>query len=180
MIAQRYYGTMPTSEGSNTDADESSASFSRELPPGVSGPPGWLLSVIKDQRVAFLIVGGINTVVGTLWYWLFWFLLKDIGGRYAHFVALVPTYIFSILCAFVLYRKLVFKVRGHVLRDLVRFSSVYVTTFLLNIPLMWFIKDVLGFHPMIAQVLNTLVMTVSSFIFHKRFSFRRTAKELAE
>jgi len=30
-------------------------------PVGMSGPPGWLLRVVRDQRVAFLVVGAINT-----------------------------------------------------------------------------------------------------------------------
>ena len=34
-------------------------------PPGVeSGPPGWLLRVIQDQRIAFLVVGLVNTAIG--------------------------------------------------------------------------------------------------------------------
>lgn len=159
--------------------DEGTPPDVRDLPPGVSGPPGWLLSVIKDQRVAFLFVGGINTVVGTLWYWLFWWLLKDVGGRYAHYVALVPTYVAAILCAFFLYRKLVFRVSGHVWRDLIRFSSVYLTTFLLNFPLMGLMVDVIGLSPMWAQVVNVFITTVASYVFHKRFSFKRTDAERA-
>jgi putative flippase GtrA len=34
-----------------------------DLPPE-SAPPGPLIRLIHDQRMAFLIVGGINTVVG--------------------------------------------------------------------------------------------------------------------
>src|SRR6516165_7545390 len=34
-----------------------------DLPPE-SAPPGPLIRLFKDQRVAFLVVGGINTVVG--------------------------------------------------------------------------------------------------------------------
>lgn len=150
-----------------------------QAPPGVSGPPGWLLKVVRDQRVAFLMVGGVNTVVGTLWYWLFWFLLEDVGGRFGHYFALVPSYILSILCAFFLYRTVVFRVKGHVFRDLLRFSSVYVTTFLLNIPLLGLMTDVLGMSPMWAQVVNVAVMTVTSYVFHKRFSFRRSPAEKA-
>ena len=37
------------------------------VPPGdMSAPPGWLLRVVRDQRVAFLGVGVTNTVVGYL------------------------------------------------------------------------------------------------------------------
>ena len=148
-----------------------------KAPPGVSGPPGWLLKVVRDKRLAFLMVGGVNTVVGTLWYWLFWFLLKDVSERFGHYIALVPSYIMSILCAFFLYRTVVFRVKGHLLRDLLRFSSVYVTTFILNIPLMALMTDVLHISPMWAQVLNVAVMTVTSYVFHSRFSFKRTDAE---
>jgi hypothetical protein len=34
-----------------------------DLPPE-SGPPGPLMRLVHDQRVAFLVVGGINTIVG--------------------------------------------------------------------------------------------------------------------
>ena len=34
-----------------------------DLPPEAA-PPGPLIRLVRDQRVAFLVVGGINTVVG--------------------------------------------------------------------------------------------------------------------
>ncbi|MEP7036323.1 MAG: GtrA family protein, partial [Actinomycetota bacterium] len=85
-----------------------------------SAPPGWLLRVVKDQRVAFLAVGATNTVFG---YTLFALLLLLLGHR-LYLVALVIAYIISVLLGFVLYRNLVFKVRGHVLADLWRFVTV--------------------------------------------------------
>ncbi len=152
----------------------------RDLPPGVSGPPGWLLTVVKDQRVAFLIVGGINTIQGTLWYWVFYALLGPLAGSFGHMVALVPTYAAAIFCAFLLYRKFVFKVKGHFVRDLLRFSTVYLTMFLINIPMLGLLVNVLHLSPYVAQVLNVAVTTVASWVFHNRFSFRRTESELAE
>lgn len=167
-------------DGNHDQADSvGEVELGRDLPPGISGPPGWLLKVIRDERVAFLLVGGVNTVVGTVWYWVFWSLLKN-TGRWAHIYSLVPTYLAAILCAFFLYRTLVFRVKGHVWRDLLRFSSVYLTTFLINIPLQGLLTDVLGLHPMVSQVINVGITTVMSYVFHKRFSFRRTARDLEE
>ncbi len=44
-------------------------------PAGMTGVPGPLFRLIRDQRVAFLIVGGMNTAIGTVWFvvflWLF-------------------------------------------------------------------------------------------------------------
>lgn len=41
---------------------------------GMSGPDGPLLRLVRDRRLAFLIVGGVNTAVGFLWFVLFTFL----------------------------------------------------------------------------------------------------------
>ena len=52
------------------------------VPPGdMSAPPGWLLRVVRDQRVAFLIVGAINTVVGYLFFAAFLWTVGDRWGR---------------------------------------------------------------------------------------------------
>ena len=37
----------------------------------MTGPPGIPFRVIRDQRVVFLVGGGVNTVVGTLRFALF-------------------------------------------------------------------------------------------------------------
>src|SRR3954453_262492 len=108
-----------------------------EAPPGVTGEDGLLLRVIKDRRVAFLFVGGLNTAIGTLWFLLFDSLLGTKWNGYGHYPALVITYVFSILCAFVLYRRIVFKVHGNVSRDLARFSTVYLSAFAVNLVLLW-------------------------------------------
>ena len=84
----------------------------------------------------FLMVGGVNTVVGALWFVLFDALLGHRWNGWGHYPALVLTYVFSILCAFVLYRKVVFRVHGHVWRDLMRFASVYVVAFVINLGLL--------------------------------------------
>ncbi|WP_254666590.1 GtrA family protein [Humibacillus sp. DSM 29435] len=143
------------------------------LPAGLEGPPGLLLRVVHDRRVAFLLVGGLNTVIGALWFLLFDHLIGARWGGHGHYPALVLTYVAAILCAFVLYRRLVFRVHGHVLRDLARFSTVYVSAFAVNIVLLGLLVDGLGWRPFPSQCLITFVTTVFSWVGHHRFSFRR-------
>ena len=143
------------------------------LPPGVSGEDGLLLRIFKDRRVAFLFVGGLNTAIGTMWFALFdWWLGAKWNG-YGHYPALVITYVFSILCAFVLYRKIVFKVHGNVWRDLGRFSTVYISAFAVNLVLLWVMIHVFHWHPFLSQCLITFVTTIFSWVGHNRYSFRR-------
>ncbi len=136
--------------------------------------PGLILRVIRDRRIAFLLVGGLNTVIGALWFLLFDHLIGARWNGHGHYPALVLTYVAAILCAFVLYRRLVFRVRGQVMRDLARFSSVYVSAFLVNIVLLGLMVDGLGWRPFPSQCLITFVTTVFSWVGHNRFSFKRS------
>jgi putative flippase GtrA len=136
------------------------------------GPPGWLLRVIRDQRVAFLMVGGFNTVFG---YLLFAGFLLTVGHRFGYLAALVCAYVIAVLMAFVLYRFLVFRVRGHVLADLWRFATVYISALGVNFVLLPLLVEIAHLPVLVAQALIVLVTSVMSWVGHKNYSFRRTS-----
>jgi len=82
-----------------------------------------------------------------------------------------------VLEAFVAYRLIVFRVHGHLLRDLARFTSVYVGAFGFNLAALPLAVDVLGIRVLVAQAAVVLVTVASSFFLHRRFSFRRDLPE---
>jgi putative flippase GtrA len=139
-------------------------------PAGMSGQPGWLLQVIRDQRVAFLFVGGINTVVGIVSFAGF---LVTVGQRSHYLVVLVCAHVVSVLIAFVLYRFVVFRVRGHVLSDLWRFETVYLVALAVNFVLLPVLVEIAHLPVLLAQALVMLVTSVMSWVGHKNYSFRR-------
>jgi len=140
----------------------------------MSGPPGLLLRVIRDQRVAFLGVGAVNTVVGYLFFAGF---LVVVGHRWDepwdYLVALAGAHIVSVLFAFVLYRFVVFRVRGHVLADLWRFETVYLSALALNFVLLPLLVQIAHLPVLLAQALIVFATSVISWVGHKHFSFRR-------
>jgi putative flippase GtrA len=138
-------------------------------PGGMSGPPGWFLRVVRDQRVAFLIVGGINTVVGFLCFAGFLLLV----GKQRYLVALLCAHVVAVLIAFVLYRFAVFKVRGHVLADLWRFETVYLSALAVNFVVLPMLVEIAHLPVLLAQALIVLVTSVMSWVGHKHYSFRR-------
>jgi putative flippase GtrA len=138
-------------------------------PAGMSGPPGWFPRVVRDQRVAFLIVGGINTVVGFLCFAGFLVLL----GKQRYLVALVCAHVVAVLIAFVLYRFGVFRVRGHLLADLWRFETVYLSALAVNFVVLPVLVELAHLPVLLAQALIVLVTSVMSWVGHKHFSFRR-------
>jgi putative flippase GtrA len=162
------HGTHAVTGGTLAQAPEDA------LPPGVGGgEDGILLRLIKDRRVAFLFVGALNTAIGTIWFALFDWWLGSKWNGYGHYPALVITYAVSILCAFVLYRRIVFKVHGNVWRDLGRFTTVYLSAFVVNLVLLWVMIHLLHWHPFLSQCLITFVTTIVSWVGHNRYSFKR-------
>lgn len=137
---------------------------------GMSGPDGPLLRIIKDRRVAFLVVGVINTVVGFAWFAIF---ELTIGRLWGYMATLLFAHVASVLCAFVLYRRFVFRVRGHVWLDLARFESIYLVSLGINAVLLPLLVEVAGLVPIVAQALIVFVTTLVSYVGHSRFSFRR-------
>jgi putative flippase GtrA len=139
-------------------------------PVGMSGPPGWLLRVVRDQRVAFLAVGAINTAVG---YLAFAGFQMTVGQRWGYLAALPCAHVVSVLIAFVLYRFVVFRVRGHVLADLWRFETVYLSALAVNFALLPVLVEIAHLNVYLAQALIMFVTAAMSWVGHKNYSFRR-------
>jgi putative flippase GtrA len=139
-------------------------------PAGMVGLPGPLLRLIRDQRVAFLLIGAVNTAVGFAWFVLFDFL---VGTHFGYFATLACSHVASVLCAFVLYRRFVFRVRGHVLRDLARFEAVYLVAIGINFLALPLLVEIAGLPVLLSQALIVFITTLVSFVGHRYFSFRR-------
>lgn len=139
--------------------------------------PGWLLTRIPDQRLAFLLVGGVNTAVGFLAFVGFDRLYAALAPGWApvlhNTVTLGCAHVLSVVIAFVLYRTLVFRVTGHVWADLVRFESVYLVSLGINWVLLNLLTVVFRLPAVLAQAIVVGIIAMISFFGHKHFSFRR-------
>lgn len=132
--------------------------------------PGPLLRIVKHQPLAFAVVGVANTAIG---YALFviWSVILDNENLYQ--VAVIGAYSISVLIAFVLHRTLVFRVRGHVARDLGAFIVVNSGGLVLNLILGTLAVSILHAPPLPAQAVVMLIVAGVSFFGHRYFSFRR-------
>ena len=144
-------------------------------PAKMTGVPGPLFRLIRDQRVAFLIVGGMNTVIGTLWFIFFLWLFPH--GATGYLGALACAHIAAVLCAFVLYRRFVFRVTGHVLRDLARFELVNLSTLSFNFIALPVLVEVFGWPVLLSQLIITGATVVYTWFAHRGFSFHRSRAE---
>lgn len=143
-------------------------------PGGMTGPPGLLLRVVRDQRAAFLLVGALNTGIGIGWFAVFLVTVGQLWGQpWGYLAALACSHVLSVLCAFVLYRFVVFRVRGHVLADLWRFETVYLSALAVNVVLLPVLVEIAQLPVLLAQALIVVVTSVMSWVGHKHYTFRR-------
>jgi putative flippase GtrA len=130
-----------------------------------------LLRVIRRQEVAFAAVGVANTLLGMVMTVVWEAVL---GHAWPPAVAVALAYAVSIVFAFVAHRSLVFRVRGHLVRDFVRFVLVNSGGMVLNMAGVQLAVGVLHLPETPATVVVMALVAVASYFGHRHFSFRRS------
>ncbi len=120
-------------------------------------------------KITYLIVGGWNTLFGYASFSIFYFFLSQ---RFNSTVILTISYVLSITNAFIGYKALVFRTRGNVLKEYMRFYVIYGGAYVANLILLPVLMGILLLNVYIAQGLIVFLTVISSYIFHKRFTFK--------
>lgn len=129
-------------------------------------------NLISDKRVSFLLVGGFNTLLG---FGIYTFLTVWIFNslKFGYLISLVISYAVGIVAGFYLYRKFVYKVKGNLFPDFIKFTSVYLFSIALNIILLPLLVQFTPLGPLISQALVIVATTLVSYFGHGYFSFKR-------
>jgi putative flippase GtrA len=90
-----------------------------------------------------------------------------------YLVLMIPSNILAITNAYICYKLFVFKTRGNVVREYLRFYVVYGGAMLLGFVLMFCLVDGLGLNPVIAQILCVPISIAFSYCSHRNYSFRK-------
>jgi putative flippase GtrA len=124
----------------------------------------------RERGLRYVLVGLWNTIFG---YGVFALLQLTLGDNINYIFLLAIAQVVGTLNAFVGYRLLVFRVHGDVLRDLARFSTVYLGAFAVNLAALPLLVEVVGVPVLIAQAAVVGATVIASFFVHRGFSFRR-------
>lgn len=122
----------------------------------------------RREQLLYLVVGAWNTVFG----YGVWALMQYLLGDYLNYLVIVVlSWPIAVLNAYVGYRYVVFRSRGPVLRELPRFSLVYLATLIANLILLPVALGVLPFSIYVDQALVLGVVIVGSYLGHRYYSF---------
>ncbi len=125
------------------------------------------------QKIAYLFVGGWNTLIG---YLLFAGLWAAFGALWPYWLVFVVAYAISALQGYWAYKLVVFKTKTPFVEEFPRFALVYVVMLAANIVAFPVLTKWLGLNPYVSQAVFTFFSVVCSYLANKFFSFRETHK----
>lgn len=156
-----------------------------------------LVPATHRQKIAYLFAGGWNTLFGYLCFAFLWTMLGPTftataqayidaasaagtlpswvpsATTLATWAVLIINFFPGTANAYVTYKYFVFRTKGGVLRELPRFSVVYVVTLLANMFALPALIHAFDLNPYVAQAIFTVAVVITSYLGHRYFSFSR-------
>ncbi len=131
--------------------------------------------LLSRREVRFIIVGGLNTVVG---YAVFVLLEAWIFGaaRWGYAASLIGSYIVGMLVGYLLYRRFVFDDQARWTSSLPKFILTNLVTLALNGAILALLVEVAQLPRLGAQIVALIVTVIVSYIGHSLFSFRSRSR----
>ena len=123
----------------------------------------------RREQLLYLVVGAWNTVFG---YGVWAIMQYTLGDTLNYLVIVVLSWPIAVLNAYLGYRYIVFRSRGPVLKELPRFSVVYLAALVVNLALLPVALRVLPFSIYVDQAVFFGAVVVCSYLGHKYYSFR--------
>lgn len=122
---------------------------------------------MKNQSIKFIIVGVLNTIVGFITYAVY---IQFIHNNYLQ--ALIFSHIVGVAHSYLWNNKWTFQQKKYNARSAMKFMSVYVVTFFVNLFLLAILVDTIEMNKLVAQAIALFLTTLVSFFGHKYWSFK--------
>jgi putative flippase GtrA len=122
--------------------------------------------IFEKQISRFVAVGILNTIIGVGSY----FILLDFNIYYllssliAHMIGVTNSFIWN--------KKWTFRTNGNILKEFLKFNTVYAVAFFVNLLLLVLFVEKFEFNPKISGVFSLGIIAMISFFGHKYWSFR--------
>lgn len=126
----------------------------------------YLKKLYNMQQIRFLFVGGLNTLVGYGIYALCIFF----GINY--FIANLISTVIGVIHSYIWNKLFTFKSKNTVKKEVPKFISVYLISFLISNLILYIFITKLGANQYIGGLINIVLTTIISWFGHKYFSFR--------
>jgi len=122
-----------------------------------------------SDKIRFLIIGTFNAGVS----YLIFSLLCFIFGVFYYQIALVLSWIISSFSSFAMQRFFVFNINGNIIKQYLKCCTTWVGSYIINACVLEILVKFLKLNVYISQILATIFCAVFTYIFLKRFAFKK-------
>jgi putative flippase GtrA len=134
--------------------------------------PDWQSWWRLPLKLRFLLAGGFNTAVGYLLFSGLFLLV----GRWVHYLVIgLVAHALSVVNAFVVHRKLVFRATDDWRPAFIRFNVSQLVSLGFGLAALYGLVEFGHCNPLAAQFAVTLMSVVLNYLLHRNFSFRKAA-----
>lgn len=131
------------------------------------------LSSSQKEKIRFLAVGGVNTLFGLGLYPFLYFMLGSENGPLGYLQLLVVSQIICVSISYFGNKYLVFRVKKLSVSEYGRFWLYHIIIILINLLALPLIVRGFSVNPMIGQTLFSIIVIVTSYMWHSKITFTR-------
>ena len=133
------------------------------------------LCVKYREIIVYLIVGVLTTVVSWGAAFLGKLFLDVEGSSLQNFINNTLSWVVGVLFAYPLNRKWVFQsTNPQVMKEFLGFASSRISTWIMDIVIMWFTVNILNMNYWIAKIfISAVVVTIANYVFSKLLIFKK-------
>lgn len=117
--------------------------------------------------IIYFIVGCIATLINVFSYYFYRMIIN------IYYINVILSWITSLLFAFYLNRKYVFKSENIVIKELISFSFSRLLTLFLELIFMYILVDLFKINDMFAKLINLIIVFISNYLLSKFLVFKK-------
>lgn len=126
--------------------------------------------VQTNQKLMYLLIGGVNTLLGIAVFSLLYWVLH----RHMHYQLItVLAHFLSVFNSWILYRRLVFKSDAPALIEYLKFNLSSLLMLGFQVFGLFVLVDQFQFHPLVSQPIVVVIAIIVSYVLHSKFTFSR-------
>jgi putative flippase GtrA len=122
----------------------------------------------RQRGARYVVVGGFNTLFGVV---VFAAMDLVLAPHIGHYFVLAAAQTVGIVFSHATQRRWVWRSDEPYLHELLRFSSVYIGFFFVNLVLLYVAHAILDAPVIPAQIAITLIIVVGTFLVHRSWTF---------
>ncbi|NQW58327.1 MAG: GtrA family protein [Polynucleobacter sp.] len=129
------------------------------------------LTQSQREKVRFLVVGGFNTIFGLGLYPFLYFILGAANGPIGYLHLLLISQLICVSISYFGNKIFVFRSKNSSISEYGRFWLYHLLVIGVNLLLLPLIMNGLSVNPMIAQTLFSVLVIITSYVWHSKITF---------